>query len=91
MIRARQVSSRHDDVQSAATIGDNPLRKSRRTESTAPPAPKSFSDVIDHIKLLQDRHPFHDIFGGYCADADEMFDEIEADVERDIDHAAVNI
>mgnify|MGYP007053420255 FL=1 len=46
---------------------------------------------MDHIKSLQDRHPFHDIFGGYCADADEMFDEIEADVERDIDHAAVNI
>ena len=46
---------------------------------------------MDHIKSLQDRHPFRDIFGGYYADADEMFDEIEADVERDIDHAAVNI
>ena len=43
---------------------------------------------MDHIKSLQDRHPFHDIFGDYYSDADEMFDEIEADVERDIDHAA---
>ena len=91
LIHARQVSSRHDNVQSAATIGDNPIRKSRRAESSAPPAPKRISDVMNHIKSLQDRHPFHDIFGGYCADADEMFDEIEADVERDIDHAAVNI
>jgi hypothetical protein len=31
---------------------------------------------MDHIKSLQDRHPFRDIFGDYYADADEMFDEI---------------
>ena len=46
---------------------------------------------MDHIKSLQKPQPFHDIFGDDYTDADEISQDIEADVERDIDHAAVNI
>ncbi len=43
------------------------------------------------IKSLQEPHPFHDIFGDDYTDADEVSQDIEADAERDIDRAAVNI
>ena len=91
LIHARQVSSRHADVQSAADLGENSIRRSHKKASNPLPDPKSFAEVMDHIKSLQDLHPFHDIVGDGYTNADELFEDIEAHMERDIDHAAANI
>ena len=50
----------------------------------------NIKDVVEYINSLQDLHPLYDIFGtSYSdSDADVMFDDIEAEVDEDIEHAA---
>ena len=62
---ARQMSSQHAAVQLAANTGDATTRKSKRQKQDAEPLPepKTYLDVINHIKSLQDPHPLRDIFG----------------------------
>ena len=45
------------------------------------------------MKSLQDPHPLRDIFGtSYSdSDADVIFDDIEAEVDEDIEHAANSV
>ena len=95
LIHARQMSSRQADVQNAANKGGCVSRVTnfQKKEPEKLPEPKTYLELMDHIETLQDPHPFHDIFGTGLdsSDADDIFDDIEAEVEEDIEHAAANV
>ena len=95
LIHARQMSSRQADVQNAANKGGcvSRVTKFQKKEPEKLPEPKTYLELMDHIETLQDPHPFHDIFGTGLdsSDADDIFDDIEAEVEEDIEHAAANV
>jgi len=92
LIYSRLMSSQHSDVQTAANTGDVLTRESKRqkhgTELLS--EHKTYSDVVEYINSLKDLQPLYDIFGtSYSdADADDMFDDIEAEIDEDIEHAA---
>jgi hypothetical protein len=89
------MSTRQADVQNATNKGGCVSRatKFQKKEPEKLPEPKTFLELMDHIKTLQDPHPFHVIFGTALdsSDADDIFDDIEAEVEEDIEHAAANV
>ncbi len=95
MIYSRQLSSSHADVQTAANTGDAATRKSKRQkqDTDLPHETKTHLDVLNCINSLQDLHPLRDIFGASYSDsdADVMFDDIEAEVDKDIEHAANSV
>lgn len=92
LIYSRQMSSSHADVQTAANTGDAPTRIAKRPKHDAelPLGHQTYKDVVEYINSLQDLHPLYDIFGtSYSdSDADVMDDDIEAEVDEDIEHAA---
>ena len=95
LVYSRQLSSSHADVQTAANTGDAATRKSKRQKqgTELPPEHKTYIDVLNHINSLQDPHPLRDIFGTSYSDsgADVIFDDIEAEVDEDIEHAANSV
>ena len=89
------MSSSHADVQTAANTGDALTRKAKRQKHDAelPLEHQTYKDVVEYINSLQDLHPLYDIFGTSYSDsgADVIFDDIEAEVDEDIEHAANSV
>lgn len=90
---ARQQAEKEPEVENAATKGKASVKRSKGKTATLATSLKSYADVYDYIHTLEDTYPFRSILcnSNDREEVDFIYDDIDDEVEKDIDHAANNL
>ncbi len=90
---ARLQAEKDPAVQDAAAKGKASTKRLKGKTATPAASLKSYADVYNYIHTLENIHPFRSILGisDDIEEVDLIYDGIDDEVEKDIDHAARNL
>ena len=90
---ARLQAEMDPEVQDAAAKGKTSAKRSKDKAAAPAASLKTYTDVYEFILTLEDKYPFRSILGNSKdrEEVDLIYDDIDDEVEKDIDHAARNL